>query len=172
MWLSEFITCNTNRYGKLKNVYYKDIDEFKSIVEALKTARCLYFKIKQITKKRDGITFEDLRIKEGVDAELVIENNFLIRIFNDYLKDDGLRAEVLRRVQDILDLISEHLRYRQEERKILDRKKQEFREECQEKIRQSYQEYLDKCKRYSWKQGLRLVVEEPGSDEAQTTSDT
>ena len=148
-WLTEFIQRKTSCNGYIETVDHKDQESFIAIVEALKTAKRLYIQKTSIRKKRDGITYSDLRIEEGVNAEQVLENKLLTDIFKDYLTDEGLRDEVIKRVQGTLDLISAHLRYRQEERCRLEVKRKELRVECQQKINQSYQAYLDKCKNHS-----------------------
>jgi len=43
--------------------------------------------------------FYDHLMKKSVDAEQVLENKLLIEIFKDYLTDDGLREEVIKRIQ-------------------------------------------------------------------------
>jgi len=122
-WLDEFIKQNVNEYGMIENIDYKDEEAFKQIAESLKSAKRLSIDKIAIKKKRNGITFSDLRIEQCLDAEQIIDNKLLVDIFNDYLKDDGLRNEVISRVQGILDLVTEHLNYRQGERKKLDEKR-------------------------------------------------
>ncbi len=164
-WLNEYINENVEKieatqYESIEGVDYKDQETIKKIVESLKTAKRLRIEKLRIRKQRDGITYEDIRIEQGVKAEQILENKLLSDIFRDYLKDDGLRSEVVKRVQEILDLISEHLQFRQGEREKLDEKRKEHKKECQQKINQSYQEYLERCRNYSSQDNPSVLQEE------------
>jgi len=162
-WLDEFIKQNTNENGMIENIDYKDEEAFKQIAESLKKANDLRIYKLRIRKIRNGITYADIRIEQGVDAEQILENKLLVDIFKDYLKDDGLRSKVISRVQGSLDLISEHLRYRQEERKKLEEKRQEIKAECRQKTEQSYNEYLKRCRNYSGQNNPPVLQEERGA---------
>ncbi len=148
-WLEEYWRLNLNPLGHVVGIEKKDQEIFKQIVASLKTVKGMDIHKYPIRKKRDRITYHDLRIEQGVDAEQVLEDKYLTQIFRDYLTDDGLRDEVIKRVQEILDLISKHLVFRKGERERLEEKRGEHRKECQKKINQSYQNYLENCRNYS-----------------------
>jgi len=154
---------NIDQYGFIEGINNIALETIKQIAESLKTAKRLSIRKIPIRKNRNGITFSDLRIEQGLDAEQIIDNKLLVGIFKDYLKDDGLRNEVIRRVQEILDLITEHLRYRQGERKKLEGKRQEIKAEYRQNTNQSYHNYLEKCRNYSSQDGSPVLQEEGGA---------
>jgi len=119
-WLNEYFSAHTIRNGFIEGIDSIDHETIKQIAESLKTAKELSIYKLRIKKRRDGITYADLRIEQGLDAEQILDNKLLVDIFKDYLKDDGLRTEIISRVQGILDLISEHLQFRQGERERLE----------------------------------------------------
>lgn len=167
-WLNEYIDKNARKIGNTQHEYiedvdYKDQETIKQIIESLKTAKDLHISKLRIRKQRHGITYADIRIEQGVKAEQILENKLLSDIFKDYLKDDGLRDEVIKRVQGILDLISEHLQFRKGERERLEEKRKEHKKECQQKINQSYQNYLEDCRNYSCQDNPSMLQQERGA---------
>ncbi len=87
----------------------------------------------KIIRHKKGVVELDIRFNEKLNAEQIIEDQEINKIFKDYLHDKFLKEEVIKRVQGILDLIYNYRRKRDSSKTDVEKLKDDLLKEYRKK---------------------------------------